>query len=169
MAETSNFALRMPPEIKDAAKALTKVLFHEPSEKGADFVNSIFLHSINDALVYLMRKGLRETLAHIDKELQEYTDKVAISQELMAFFMANPVASEVRAANLPESSPARVSMEKEQAFYDDQPASEYESNERYDVLTRRQVSQEYADGQRMMYSLNEAKGFIQRALIAKTH
>lgn len=174
MAETTPFALRMPPEIKAAAKSLTKVLFHEPSSRGEDYVNSIFLGSINDALCYLLKTGLKGTLVHLDNEIAEYTKRVAISGEWMAWFLQNPAASNILPHNLPEGSKGRKDLEERMAPVEYEPGERaaddeflIEENPWAGGVSRREVTGEYANEQRILYSLTEAKGAIQKALAAR--
>lgn len=161
MAETSAFALRMPPEIKEAAKALTKVGFDEPSYKGEGYINNIWLHSINDALCYLLRTGLKGTLTHIDAAIVEFTNKVAISGEMMAWFLQNPAASNILPHNLPEGSRARAELEEIMS------PDGTEDEDWAGGMSRRQVTQDYAGEQQRLYDLVEAKGVIQKALAAR--
>ncbi|MGE8128939.1 hypothetical protein ACQKQD_18360 [Methylobacterium sp. NPDC080182] len=161
MAETSAFALRMPPEIKAAAKALTKVGFDEPSDAGEGLINNIWCHSINDALCYLLRTGLKGTLTHIDTAIADFTKKVAISGEMMAWFLQNPAASNILPHNLPEASPARAELQ-EIMFPDGVEDEQWTGG-----MSRREVTQSYAGEQQRLYDLVEAKGVIQKALAAR--
>lgn len=177
MAETSAFALRMPPEIKEAAKALVKVPFDEPATRGGGYLNSIFLGSINDALCYLLKTGLKGTLVHLDKAIADYTNRVAISGEWMAWFLQNPAASNILPHNLPEGSLGRQELEKLMAPNEQQRAEPdadpivdgflMAEDERWaSGVSRREATDEYAYEQRRLYELTEAKGVIQKALAA---
>jgi hypothetical protein len=44
--------------LKQAARALVRVYFEEPSEQGDGTVEGVYLGSINEALNYLMVRGL---------------------------------------------------------------------------------------------------------------
>ncbi|MCJ2055916.1 hypothetical protein MKL09_05050 [Methylobacterium sp. J-048] len=178
MAETTAFALRMPPEIKAAAKALIKVPFEEPSDRGGDYINSIFLGSINDALCYLLKTGLKGTLVHLDAGIADYSRRAAISGEWMAWFLQNPAASNILPHNLPEGSLGRQELEKMMAPDDrkftDRPVDPdieamvlAEPEPWASGVSRREATDEYAHEQRMLYSLTEAKGVIQKALAAR--
>lgn len=158
MAETSAFALRMPPEVKAAAKALTKVAFEEPSDKGEGYVNSVFLGSINDALCYLLKTGLKGTLVHLDAAIAEYAGRVAVSGELMAWFLQNPAASNILPHNLPEGARARDWLQEVMA------PDGVEDEDWTGGMSRREAADEYASEQRRLYNLTEAKGVIQKAL-----
>lgn len=161
MAETSAFALRMPPEIKAAAKALTKVGFDEPSDRGEGYINNIWLHSINDALCYLLKTGLKGTLIHIDAAIADFTNRVAISGEIMAWFLQNPAASNVLPHNLPEDSRARAALQEIMS------PDGVEDEDWAGGMSRRQVTHDYAGEQQRLYELVEAKGVIQKALAAQ--
>lgn len=161
MAETSAFALRMPPEIKAAAKALTKVGFDEPSDRGEGYINNVWLHSINDALCYLLKTGLRGTLTHIDAAIADYTDRVAVSGEMMTWFLQNPAASNILPHNLPQGSHARAELQEIMS------PDGVEDEDWIGGMSRRQVTHDYAGEQQRLYDLVEAKGVIQKALAAK--
>ena len=161
MAETSAFALRMPPEFKAAAKALTKVGFDEPSHLGEGYINNIWLRSINDALCYLLRTGLKGTLTHIDAAIADFTKRVAVSGEMMTWFLQNPAASNILPHNLPEGSVARAELQE--AMFTDGIENEGWAG----GMSRREVTQDYASEQQRLYDLVEAKGVIQKALVAR--
>lgn len=165
MADTSNFALRMPPEIKTAAKALTnRISFNEPMADKPGYIRNIYLGSINEALVYLMKTGLRQTLEYIDEALIEKTERLNAYQDFMTFFLANPAAKEVRPANLAEGSAGRKWIEEAVAEYDPHPdEAEYDPS----VISRREASSEYSTYQEWVFRLTEAKGTIQMALMTK--
>ena len=161
MAETSAFALRMPPEIKAAAKALTKVGFDEPSDRGEGYINNVWLHSINDALCYLLKTGLKGTLTHIDVAIADFTNRVAISGEMMAWFLQNPAASNILPHNLPEGSRARADLQEGMC------PDGVEDEAWAGGMSRREATQNYAAEQQRLYDLVEAKGVIQKALAAR--
>lgn len=165
MSTTSNFALRMPPEIKTAAKALTnRIAFNEPMADKPGFIRHVALGSINEALVYLMKTGLRQTLEYVDQALAEKTEELNAYQDFMAFLLANPAAREVRPANLAEGSAGRKWLEGAIAEYESHP-----DEEGYDpgVMTRRDATLDYSALQEWVFRLTEAKGAIQMALISK--
>ncbi|SEE05459.1 hypothetical protein SAMN05444161_4733 [Rhizobiales bacterium GAS191] len=156
---STNFALKMPPEWKEAAKALTKTYFDEPSIKGDGFINSIMLGSVNDAILYLMRNGLRETLAHIEKQIAEVTEEHRTFQELADFFMQNAAADSATLANFAEGSRARKYLDE--MIEDD---AEDENVDHAGEVSRAGAAHELAISQRQLYGLVGAKGAIQRAL-----
>ena len=155
---TSAFALRMPPEVKEAARELSNTYFHEPSDKGEEYVNSVaFGKSINEALNFLLLRGLRTThqiVQDYSAEVQKEHDRFST---FMTFFMANPIARNVCPFNLPEDSEPRKWLK---AVMELQPEDFPEGAD------RPWVADEYASTQRHLEQLSRTVGAIQRALAA---
>jgi hypothetical protein len=165
---TEAFALRMPPELKRAAKALTEVGFLEPGTHEGTF-NHICPRSINDAIVYLTRTGIRQTLACLEKEIIRVREEHALWQEFVSFFMNNPTADMAFPVNFPEGSTARrwisdALKETESVLQDGEDPNDYGCL--VDGVNRASAADEFARSQRMLMKLIDAKGMLQKALIS---
>jgi hypothetical protein len=154
MATTANFALRMTPELKIAAKALTEVGFEEPLAEGGKF-NHIRPSSINEAILYLMRSGIRATLAHIERQIAKTSAEHQMWEEIVSFFISHPTDRFALPANFAEGSNARAFISK---CMDEDPEG---LDEGFD---RTEATDEFAGTQRQLFKLIEAKGQLQRAL-----
>ena len=158
MAEISSFALRMPPEFKEAAKVLSKVYIEEHYTEGDNtYVRSVGNRSINEIIIFLMRRGLKDTLDIIEKDIARKTEELAMWQEFVAFFMQNPAARNVLPINLPSGSKSRCFLEK----------CMEDPNSWQDGFDRAQATDDFASAQRSLFELTEAKGAVQRALAAE--
>lgn len=159
MAETSNFALRMPPELKEAAKALSNVYFDEIwLEDGKELCKLHFFGSINESLIFLMRKGLDVTLELIEKDIARNAEEMAMWQEFVSFFMQNAAARNALPANFAPGSKARGFLTE---------CMEEDPEGWGDGIDRAYATDEFASKQRKVFSLTEVKGFIQKALGGK--
>jgi len=155
---SSAFALRMPPEVKEAARELSATFFDEPSDRGEGRTNMVgFGKSINEALNYLLRRGLHTTYATLQNYLLEVQQQQDRWNAYMAFFMANPAARNVLPFNLPEGSQPRVWLEE---------LMELQPEDFPEGADRPWVADEYAGTQRHLESLSRAIGAIQRAIAA---
>ncbi|BGE84070.1 MULTISPECIES: hypothetical protein [Methylosinus] len=151
MAETANFALRMPPKFKEAAVALSKTYVQKWKTVDGELVTdrSIGGGSINDVIVDLMRAGLSDAQSHLERDLAIVSDEFGAWSEIMTFFLRNPVAQDATSSNFPPDSKARklIEIDEDDPNIDRKTAAEY-----------------YAMTQRRIIEMTEAKGFIQRAL-----
>lgn len=138
VAGGASYLLRMTPEIKDAAKALTSIHFTEPAfEEG--FINSIWLRSMNQALLYLVKKGVRATLPHVEAQLAETIEEYKTYEEIMTVLTNSPSLGFVMPHNFPQGSRARTYLE--QLAQQD----EGEDNGRGGRLDRSEAAEEYAN------------------------
>ncbi|SDR49880.1 hypothetical protein SAMN05519103_04011 [Rhizobiales bacterium GAS113] len=162
MATTTlaSFTLKMSPELKEAAKALTKTHFDEPSFKEDGFFNMIMLGTVNDAILYLMRNGLRETLVHIERKMAEVTEQHSTFQELVTFFMQNAEVKSATSASFGEGSRARKYLDEMTEV-----EAEDENDDHVAEVNRAEAVEYCADTQLRLSKLVEAKGAIQKALV----
>ena len=155
MGDLTNFALRMPPEIKEAAKALVacRVRFID-KEAGRD----VWLSSINEALCYLMEvgtRGLRDILKdHMIEVAKAHDDWTGI----MRFFLDNPSAAFALPVNFPEGS-----IERKEIEY----LMELQPEDFADGFDRPWFTEEFASRQRQVWALTEAIGVVQKAIGAR--
>ena len=160
MAGTVNFALRLPPELKAAAKALTAVFLYKPSANREEgYVDGIPTDSVNEALISLMRCGLKPMLGYAQAALDEASERHEPLHELMGFFMANPTADRARTVNFAGKSKVRAFIEADLAAHVANVAEHLP-----DGVDRAWVADEYAISQRNLLNLTAAKGAIQKAL-----
>ena len=164
MSEKSTFALRLPPELKAAARALTSTSFIEPVGDGSGLVNHIALRSINEAILFLMRKGVKAVLHDLEPEIAAARDEHAAWQEVVRFFLANPAADWALPTNFPDDTPARkLADEHVSAFADDEPSG----TDDVDALSERAISrrtalEELSISQNVLASRIATKGALQR-------
>jgi hypothetical protein len=93
MLNDVKFALRLRPELRDAAKALTRVGFLSTTTRGLSFNN------INEALNSLILTGLPRVLELIEAELVDQRVALAVMEGVTRFFLDNPAATEARPFN----------------------------------------------------------------------
>lgn len=161
VAETTSFALRVPPAIKEAAKALThRGIYLERSQDDGTLISGRpDTSSINAAFVFLLREGLMSAKRLVEKNIERVNSADFIPySEIMKFFLDNPAARAAFPANFPDGSPARTLLERIEAQEADTDGEEVEGFHRSDV------SMYYAMAQQEIYALTEALGAIQRAL-----
>ena len=152
----ASFAFRLPPELKAAAKALTKVHVYRPSRNGKPgYVDGVSTYSINDALVSLATIGLEKMAEYVQTNLDEANKEQEAYAELMTFFLADPLTDVAHAADFPVGSPARVLIE-----VTDAQRGEYELAGWH----RRDAANYYTGTQAQIMNLTGAKGAIQKAL-----
>jgi hypothetical protein len=181
----------MPPQMKEAAKALVGIIFFEPApgETGYEGLGKIIAcRSINDALLYLLLTGMRQALPHIEYELTKCQQADEVFKELVSFFLKHPAARHALPANFAEGSEARRFIERVIWDYecldseqdeDERPigpeppptiANESESGwlkgqyARSDGYPRESATTSFADNQQTIFKLTAAKGAIQKAL-----
>jgi len=111
---TSNFALRIAPELKDAAKALTKIYVWKD---GVSILSPG--SSINDVFSFLIRRGLADIEPMIAANLADETANLEIQKTLAMWLITNSTASHVVADDLEKGTPARVYLEKIAAEVED--------------------------------------------------
>jgi len=169
MSETTSFALRLPPELKSAAKALINTNFYDPSVtgkgsiKGKGPVTGVSPRSINDAIIYLMKKGMLQTLEHLEAQITKEEAELEIWEPIVAFFLQNPDASQANPGTFAKGSPARVyltGIENKALVYD--------KADSHDPATRHDATLQLARSQRNLASLVETKAAIQTALLSKS-
>ncbi len=141
MSDRSAFALRLTPDLKAAAKALTKTSFLEPTGNGLKTFNHIVLPSINEAILYLMRQGARTVLHDLEPEIASARDEHTAWQEVAQFFLGNPAADWALPTNFPINTPARKLTEDHVATFIDDETSETEEVE---ALSERAISRRTA-------------------------
>src|SRR5437016_49126 len=113
MANTTAFALRMPPEFKWAAKALTQTQFYEWSDTDPPrTVRSFGQWSVNGAILQLIQIGMGRTLEILEPELRQASAEHEAWYQIVAFFLSNPVADTAIAANFGNDTAARSFIEK---------------------------------------------------------
>ncbi len=110
-SDAKAFAFRMPPELKAAAVALAKTHFSEWKEDGSQTVRNVNPSSINDALIYLMRTGVRHAAHYIEHDLNEAKRNVETWKGFIQFFLDNPSIDHVNASDFPEGSEMRRDQE----------------------------------------------------------
>jgi hypothetical protein len=105
MLNDVKFALRLRPELRDAAKALTRLSFVETA------TGSLSFNSINEALNSLILKGLPGVLDLVEAELADQRVALPIWEGITRFFLDNPAATEARPFNFEEGSVERRTLE----------------------------------------------------------
>ena len=105
MLNDVKFALRLRPELRDAAKVLTRVGFIETATRSVSF------NSINEALNSLILTGLPRVLELVEAELADQRVALAIWEGITRFFLDNPAATEARPFNFEEGSVERRALE----------------------------------------------------------
>ena len=152
MADLTNFALRMPPEIKEAARALSGFRVSFMDKEGN---RHVMLDSINAALCYLMEVGtrglreiLKENLTNAVKEHEAWTG-------IMRFFLDNPSAAFALPINFPEGSIERKEVEE---------LIELQPEDFPNGFARPWFTEEFASIQRRVWALTEALGVVQKAI-----
>jgi hypothetical protein len=146
----------MPPELKDAAKALTNADLYRPSRKGGPGkMDAVHTCSINETLLSLARLGLEQMFEIVQSNLEQRRKELEPYSELMAFFLADPVLEKATIANFPSGSPARYLF----AENDEQREMGHP-----DEWTRADAALEYSLAQRVVQRLTAAKGAILKAL-----
>src|SRR4051794_12835853 len=103
MTEVATYLLRMPPDLKEAAKALTQVAFTDPS-----LHRHIWPRSVNQALIYLAKKGVWAMMPHLEAELARVTEEYKALEEIMTFLINNPSTKSALPSNFPEGSRAKT-------------------------------------------------------------
>lgn len=163
---TTSFALRIDPDLKAAAKALTQpwVSFDIPMpEREEHAARPVYLRSINEAFQFLIETGLGPTLGHIDAAVAQCRGEHDALSEVAKFFMDNPAATEARPTDLSDGSRGRDYLAHQIAV-----AIEEEGEDNaWASLPRDHVFAEYTDIQRRLMALTAAKGAIQKALTNK--
>jgi hypothetical protein len=100
--------LKVRQEIKDAAKALTLTSFRELANNEEDKpFNYIWLASFNEALDYLLKTGLTNTLAFVNDQLAWAREGHLAFEQIRRFFLDNPIARVAKPDDFPDGSPAR--------------------------------------------------------------
>ena len=164
----TSFAFRLPPELKAAAKALTKVNLYRPSRNGKPgYVDGVSTYSINDALVTLATIGLEKMAEIVQANLDKATKEQEAYAELMAFFLANPITEVANATDFPVGSPARVLIELTDEDAKAQEASEKEWGREVSYprgCHRNEAAERYTGTQHQIMHLTSAKGAILKAL-----
>ena len=157
----TSFAFRLPPELKAAAKALSKVRgLYRPSRNGKPGMEDwVSTYSINDALVTLATIGLEKMAEIVQANLDKATREQEAYAELMAFFLANPLTEVAKATDFPVGSPGQTLIESD--------GMEYGEGEDGGELgwDRNLAAQYYTSTQHQILYLTGAKGAIQKALV----
>ena len=104
------FALRIPPQLKIAATAMSKVSF---DEWNADFSlahGGFHSGSINDALIYLVRHGAKHAIRNMEPGLNDAQASLDFWSEVAQFFLKHPERDRAYAADF--DSPMRREIEE---------------------------------------------------------
>lgn len=104
------FALRIPTELKDAAKSLTTIWFAD-AQLHPKFNGQFSPTSINESLVYLVRVGLRETLKLVQSELIEASHALECHQEIASYFLSHLDEEEAPPEKFAKGSKTRIYIE----------------------------------------------------------
>jgi hypothetical protein len=175
VTEKSSFSLRMPPQVREAADALVRIML-EPVP--GQITDGVYCPDTRSALLYLIKTGMRGALVHIDHELAKHEQADAVFRELVDFFLKHPAAAHVTAANFPEGSEAHKFVEHEiWEFIDDCGGPEpprtaacecylgYNGEWGDNIGLPREAATEWlTNNQRDIFKLTAAKGAIQKAL-----
>lgn len=105
MLNDVKFALRLRPELRTAAKAITRVGFISTTTGGLSF------NSINEALNSLILTGLPRVLELVEAELADQRVALAVWEGITRFFLDNPAATEARPFNFEVGSVERRTLE----------------------------------------------------------
>ena len=89
MADLTPYALRLPPEMKDAAKAMSKIRFSIYADGATSTSKHYSGNSINDALNHLLRCGVADTIKAMQPEIQETIKLRDFWQGAARFFIEN--------------------------------------------------------------------------------
>lgn len=152
---TSAFALRMPPEVKEAARELSNTTIEEASA-GDGLTSLDFGESINAALNFLLLRGLQATQDLLQVQFAQAQTDCDRHGAYMTFFLAHPSARYVRPSDLPKSSEPRAWLKKVM-----------DANGESEGLDRTWCSGEYARAQRQIEGLTKTIEAVQRALAAQ--
>lgn len=104
MRPLSAFALRMPHEVKDAARALSQCYFHEWDKTGKTTVKAWGGGSINDVLNDLLRQGLTYCQPLVAAAIDRVKAKREPFAKMAAYLIAEPDAGGVRASDFPNDA-----------------------------------------------------------------
>jgi hypothetical protein len=109
MADIQN----IPQEIKDAAKALILISLPELANNKEEErrCTHIWLGTFNEALYYLLKTGLSDTLKLLDEELTAEREAYLAFEQIMCFFWDNPAAEVATPPDFSEGSLAREVLE----------------------------------------------------------
>jgi hypothetical protein len=158
----TKFALRLPSDLKDAAKALSEIYFQENPTKNPEYYSGGKLGSINEAIIYLTRRGLRDTLNVIDINISAAKHRHGLWEEMMKYIINNPEADEISPDILAESPETRALVEElvqSNALLDGLDPKKVTGG-----LKRAFVADRFATSQHGLFKLVEARGVIQKAV-----
>jgi hypothetical protein len=148
---TTSFALRMPPEVKEAAKALSQrgVYIAHPDNTYSAF------DSINGALCFLLDVGARGVRDMLKANLADATKEHTNWTGIMRFFLDNPSAATALPFNFPEGSIERKEIEN---------LIELQPEDFAGGFDRPWFTDEFATRQRTVWQLTEVLGVVQKAI-----
>jgi hypothetical protein len=159
MTKAVNFALRLPPDVKEAARALTGVHLYRPSRCGREGrVSGVSTSSINEALVSLMIEGLEPMLAYVDQALNEENAELAGWQEIVKRFIEDPLVGRIFSDDFEEGSAAWRHIDSWQ---------DYSGTEEEPIglgLESAKAARGFAFSQEKVLKLTGAKGAILKVL-----
>jgi hypothetical protein len=110
------------------------------------------VHSINKAILYLMRAGIRQVVDFLEEDIAYAIKDHEAWQNIIQFFLNNPTTLNILPNNFPERSKEREFVLRMMRWK----ASE--------GLDRGVAADEFAYSQGRLLKLTEAKGALQRAL-----
>lgn len=103
--KSTSVKLTLPAELRRAVDALREMNFAEPGIRELTYMT---LDS--EVIIYLMRKGLAATEKCIRENVQKVSADCEIWEQIFAFLIKNPAATNVLPAHFPEKSAARNFM-----------------------------------------------------------
>lgn len=156
------FALRLPPDIKAAAVALSKLssvyVLTAEADGGTVFSNARLTGSINDVLNSLLWYGMVTATDIINQYLEFKRHECAPWKEITKFFLDHPPAINAVAMNFAEGSAARK-------LVDD--LMEREGEDFPDGVDKHTAIQQLSLHETEIWKLTEALGALQRAEAAR--
>lgn len=117
MKKLEGFALRLPPEVKAAAVALSKApsIFEMVEEEGQESWYGTYGTggSINDALNSLLLRGIASSSKIVSTYLKHQRDECVPWKDIAKFFLDNPAASYAFPVNFDADSAARKLIQRD--------------------------------------------------------
>lgn len=149
----NSVTVQLSPELKKAARMLSNTTFNEPNVKLGFGHHPVHLSSTNDAIAYLVKKGMKYTLGLIDQQISRDKESLEIWEPMVAFLLQDPAADSIEASNFTEGSPAWDHL------------MQLESEGQTGIL-RADAMRMLADTQESLSSLMRAKEAIEEANVA---
>ena len=96
--------IKMSASLEKAVKSLVLTSFPESYDVGWGHAKRVSLETTHDAIIYLIRRGIKDIVVNIDNQLDETNEKMSSLQELLTFFKVHPLKTKVQAVDFCEGS-----------------------------------------------------------------